>query len=274
MLAICTLAMEPSFAITRADIIQSMRNLLTRITINFLLGIGTFFFYSYAVTCEGKNVRIDKLTFTNTQTWSPRFLYWAENAVSVPEITLPASPKNTSNNTKEDLTLMHAYQDTRTEENIEEIKREINIYDAMFGQKSFAQLVDESSRPHTFELMKDVIELESPQIMKQKKIYNRVRPSYLDSTLKPVIDIPPHPAYPSGHATQAHLRALVLSELDPKHRDDYLQSAKRIARNREVAGVHYPGDSKAGVILAEQLFTKLMNNSDFAEHLKEAKKEW
>ena len=66
----------------------------------------------------------------------------------------------------------------------------------------------------------------------------------------------------------------MLSELDPKNRAVYLQAAKRIARNREIAGLHYPSDSKAGVILAGQLFKKLMKNPDFAERLKIAKTEW
>lgn len=251
-----------------------MKNFLTRITIPCLLGVGTFCVYPYAVASQVKSADIETLTFTNTQVWSARFLQWAETAPDLPEIMLPPVPTNTSGATKEDLTVMHAYQNARTEENIKEIKQEISIYNAMFGEKTFSQLVGESNRPLTFELMKAVIELESPQIMKQKKIYNRVRPSYLDPTIKIAIEIPPHPAYPSGHSTQAHLRAHVLSELDPAHRDVYFQAAKRIARNREVAGLHYPSDSKAGAILAEQLFRNLMNNADFAKHLEAAKAEW
>ncbi len=251
-----------------------MKNFNARIVMPCLLCVGTFFLSSHAVISRAESAEIETLTFTNTQTWLPRYLQWAETAINLPEIALPPAPKNFSDTTKQDLAVMHAYQDVRTEKNIAEIKQEINVYDALFGEKTLAQLVDESSRPLTFELMKKVIELESPQIMKQKKIYNRVRPSYLDPTLTPVIDVPPHPAYPSGHATQAHLRALVLSELDPAHHDHYLQSAKRIARNREVAGLHYPSDSKAGQILAGQLFKKLMNDSDFVEHLNKAKTEW
>ena len=251
-----------------------MKNLHTRTTLPCLLCVATFFLSSHAVISRAKSTEIETLTFTNTQTWSPRYLQWAETAIDLPEIALPPAPKNFSDATKQDLAVMHAYQDARTEKNIAEIKQEMNVYDALYGEKTLAQLVDENSRPLTFELMKEVIELESPQIMKQKKIYNRVRPSYLDPTLQPAIDVPPHPAYPSGHATQAYLRAHVFGELDPAHIDVYLQSAKRIARNREVAGLHYPSDTKAGEILAGQLFTKLMNNSDFVEHLNKAKTEW
>jgi hypothetical protein len=221
-----------------------------------------------------RNAQIEKLTFSSTQTCGAIFLQWAESTSYLPEIVLPPSPKNTSDTTKKDLALIHEYQNARTAKNIEEIKREINIYNALFGKRTFAELIDLSKRPDTFMLMQDLIELEAVNVMRQKKIYNRVRPSYLDPTLKPVIDVPDHPAYPSGHATQAQLRALVLSELDPKNRDVYLKAAKRIAHNREIAGLHYPSDSKAGFILAEQLFKKLMKSPIFVEHLKKAKTEW
>jgi hypothetical protein len=251
-----------------------MKDFLSRVTITCLLTVSALFLSSHALASRAQNSQRETLTFTNTQTWSPRFLHMAESAVASTKISLPPAPKNKSNTTKKDLAVMHAYQRMRTEEEINEIKREININDASFGEKTFAQLVDESSRPYTFSLMKEVIELESPHIMKQKKIHNRVRPSYLDPTLKPVIEIPLHPAYPSGHATQAYLRALVLSELDPKNRAEYRQAAKRISRNREIAGLHYPSDSKAGALLAKQLYKKLMKSPVFAEQLKKAEAEW
>jgi PAP2 superfamily len=221
-----------------------------------------------------KNTQKEALTFTNTQTWLPRYLEWAESTSYAPEVVLPTPPKNTSDITKKELAILHAYQRARTAENIAQIKREVDIYNAFFGKATFAELTSPGKRPSTYILIQDLIEIEPVNVMRQKKIYNRVRPSYLDPTLKPAIDVPQHPAYPSGHATQAQLRALVLSELDPKNRDVYLQAAKRIARNREIAGLHYPSDSKAGFILAGQLFKKLMKNPDFAEHLKEAKTEW
>ena len=251
-----------------------MKKFLVRIAIPCLLSSSTLLLSTYAPGSQAESAAVETITFTNTQTWSPRYLQWAEMAIDIPGVALPPSPKNISSTTKNELAILHAYQNARTEKNIEEIKQEDNIYDASFGEQTFGQLVDETKRPLTFEIMKKVIELESPQIMKQKKIYNRVRPSYLDPSIKPVIDIPAHPAYPSGHSTQANLRALVLSELDPKNRINYQQSAKRIARNREVAGLHYPSDSKAGAILARQLFKKLMSTPDFTQHLQAAKAEW
>jgi PAP2 superfamily len=229
---------------------------------------------AYNNYASAKSAPIETLTFTNTQTWGAQYLEWAESPSYLKEVALPAPPKNTSKTTKAELAVLRAYQDARTAKKVEEIKIEINIENAFFGKKTFAEHTDIGSRPETFILMQDLAQMEAVNVMRQKKIYNRVRPSYLDATLKPATAIPPHPAYPSGHAAQAYLRALILSELDPKNRDTYLQAAKRIARNREIAGLHYPSDSKAGAILASQLHKKLMENPYFLNHLKQAKAEW
>ena len=47
-----------------------------------------------------------------------------------------------------------------------------------------------------------------PVIMHLKKRFDRVRPRALDRRIRPSIDPPGHPAYPSGHATQAYYIAL------------------------------------------------------------------
>jgi hypothetical protein len=87
-----------------------------------------------------------------------------------------------------------------------------------------------------------------------KGVYRRPRPSQLRPGLMPPVPVPGHPAYPSGHATQATLAALCLrAALPPKYNGlarAALRLAARIARNREIAGVHYPSDSAAGQRLA------------------------
>jgi hypothetical protein len=50
--------------------------------------------------------------------------------------------------------------------------------------------------------------------------------------------------------------------------------AQRVARNREVLGVHYPSDSKAGEVLAERSFAILKNCASVKELIAEARVEW
>ena len=89
-----------------------------------------------------------------------------------------------------------------------------------------------------------------------KNFYSRPRPSQLCPALLPPIEIPGHASFPSGHSTQAHLMALcmndVLNALPQQNTmvDDLWTLADCIARNREIAGLHYPSDSAAGIAFA------------------------
>jgi hypothetical protein len=99
--------------------------------------------------------------------------------------------------------------------------------------------------------------------MHYKGKYQRPRPTMLCPALLPPIAIPAHASFPSGHSTAAHLMAFCLTDLfhDRPHRqlmqNDFLALADRIARNREIAGVHYPSDTQAGIDLAGHAFKLL-----------------
>ena len=48
----------------------------------------------------------------------------------------------------------------------------------------------------------------------------------------------------------------------------------KVARNREVLGIHYPSDSAAGKLLAEQSFKLLLKCKTVTQLIAEAKLEW
>ncbi len=90
--------------------------------------------------------------------------------------------------------------------------------------------------------------------------YKRPRASQLCPALLPPIQVPGHASFPSGHSTQAHLMALCMGDvLRDCHwavdnvTDDLWTLADRIARNREIAGLHYPSDTAAGKAIARRL---------------------
>jgi hypothetical protein len=86
--------------------------------------------------------------------------------------------------------------------------------------------------------------------------FNRPRPSQLEPALRPMIDVPGHPSFPSGHATQMYLVAQALSNLVRNHDIgvQIFQIAERVAFNREWAGLHYPSDTVAGKQLAFEIY--------------------
>jgi acid phosphatase (class A) len=129
------------------------------------------------------------------------------------------------------------------------------------------------SHPRTHELMTFATET-GILLLFYKDVFNRARPSQLSPQLVPLLDVPPHAAYPSGHAFQSRLVALVLAEVRPDTRELLLETAERIGFNREVAGLHFPSDSRASHSLADQVLAIAKEGSKFQALLAQAKAEW
>ena len=104
--------------------------------------------------------------------------------------------------------------------------------------------------------------------------------------LAPPIPVPGHASYPSGHSTQAHLVAACVKLALPAPTGGTASPttvalsaaldvlADRIARNREIAGLHYPSDSGAGVELAAFCLPLLQGLPSFDAIVTSAQKEW
>jgi membrane-associated phospholipid phosphatase len=135
------------------------------------------------------------------------------------------------------------------------------------------------SHPATFALGQSASAVATLGVQHFKRLDDRRRPSQLCPALRPPIEVPGHAAYPSGHATQSFLIARCLaaavaggpSALASEALDAL---ANRIARNREIAGVHYPSDTAAGRDLAAQLFAALDGVATFKAQLAAATAEW
>jgi len=109
-----------------------------------------------------------------------------------------------------------------------------------------------------------------------KHKFSRTRPYQIDSDLETVIDGPPHASYPSGHATQAYLIALVLSETFPqvdRRSEQLIDLGRSIGLRREIAGVHYSSDTQAGFELAKQLKRWIQEKPEFKQLLAAARSE-
>jgi membrane-associated phospholipid phosphatase len=151
------------------------------------------------------------------------------------------------------------------------------------------------THPATVFLCTAALRIGSFQAMYYKNIFNRARPSRFSPDLMPLIDPPGHASYPSGHATQARLIAVCLEQVMPgaiipvaapppppppplldtvPEMIPLRMMASRIARNREVAGVHFPSDSLIGKKLADGSFNIMMLLSTVNDLMTAAKLEW
>jgi acid phosphatase (class A) len=70
-------------------------------------------------------------------------------------------------------------------------------------------------------------------------------------------------SYPSGHATEGMVLALVLAELFPEHREAILEIGRNIGWHRVWIARHYPTDIYAGRVLAQAIVRELKASHDF-----------
>ncbi len=220
------------------------------------------------------------MRFSNTQDWDPTLLRHLpgsrtpeKRAVTdayVSAIELPPPPANMSETTAAELQTLHAYIELRDETRAD-IEAEHRGFDGFrFG--TYRPWAGEATQTRT--LLDHALGEYAPVIFAFKERFDRVRPSYLDQTITTMFPIPGHPAYPSGHAAQVYLIAGILAELDPENAQAYFADAVRIARNREIAGVHYPSDSSAGATLAAQFLPLYLETEEARMLLEAARTEW
>ena len=130
------------------------------------------------------------------------------------------------------------------------------------------------SHPWTFQLMTMAHHVGRFLAMYYKAEFNVPRPSQRSPAVLPWIDPPPHPSYPSGHALEGMLISLCLGAVVPDAKKPLISLAKRVGRNREIAGLHYYFDTDAGFKIAEQAFPLLQTCNSFKEVFAKAKGEW
>lgn len=93
---------------------------------------------------------------------------------------------------------------------------------------------------------------------KAKYNYQRKRPSQVDPSIKPLVDLPATPSYPCEHTVTAAAAANVLAYFYPALADSILNLAKEASQSRINAGVQYPSDAEAGWKLGEQVAMKVI----------------
>jgi membrane-associated phospholipid phosphatase len=86
-----------------------------------------------------------------------------------------------------------------------------------------------------------------------KYAYWGIRPSQYDSTFKPLIQTPPFPGYPSGHAAGAGTTAAVLEYFFPSDAKQFNQLAQDCADSRFYAGIHFKIDNEAALTMGKAL---------------------
>lgn len=218
------------------------------------------------------------LKFSNSQEWGLEFYNQSHkqfeilDEASFESINLVPPPLNTSQATKDEVEYLLKLQKERSDEDIAFINSSLSLWQFKFADHSVYQF--EELWGETYRLLTMINHDVGVIIFRMKKKFDRVRPSFLEEKLRPSIEIPLHPAYPSGHSTQAYVYAIILAKLDEKNKEKYYKSAHAIAKAREIAGVHYPSDTCSGQLLAEQIVNLLFKNKKFITQFEKSKREY
>jgi acid phosphatase (class A) len=190
-------------------------------------------------------------------------------------IALPVSPPpaNSSAEARAELDELLQLQQGRTRAQVKTITKHLE-YDSVCAAVLAATHRKLARAPKTKALLTHIQMDASLAIFHAKKRFNRARPPQLEPRLHPAIPVPEHPAYPSSHALQGYLVARTLALLFPENSEDLMAAGVQIGREREIAGIHYPSDSKGSRALGEELFARLQQNEKFLAELDAAKTEW
>lgn len=223
-----------------------------------------------------------------SRAWSSDWLSWvavtqfAQTDWTTIKITTPIPTGAALKQEIDDL--VTAAQDERADA-LDEILSQSDEFASYFMNAMSAR---PGSYPATALLLRIASQVGTFVAMYQKYLFQRPRPSMLCPALLPPIAVPGHASFPSGHSTQAHLMALCMDEVftyqghnpmpqQAAMHDDLLALADRIARNREIAGLHYPSDTAAGIELAGLVHNNLMNKAQnvlYQATVTKAQAEW
>ena len=134
--------------------------------------------------------------------------------------------------------------------------------------------IDAEEKPATARLAQAMTHEMIRAVVAQKVRFDRIRPSFVETNIVLVIPNPDHPAYPSGHACQAHSLAMIFAALDTRNAAAHLALAEEVTLNREYAGVHYRSDSIAGRHLARYALLRSLSAPMFLGMWHQAAEEW
>ncbi len=179
------------------------------------------------------------------------------------ELEIPDMPAPGSEADRADMAAVLDWQSRRTPEQCGAAKAQTRAgYAAFFGDISPLP-----AGPAADELLEKVKADTWLAMGLLKSRYDRPRPYARDKAVKPCLRRPGGLAYPSGHAALARVYALLLSDMVPSRRAEFLARADQAALNRVIGGVHHPSDIEAGKALADSLYDEFLASPDFRREL-------
>lgn len=180
---------------------------------------------------------------------------------------IPAPPAANSPEWKEELEEVHKEQKSA---GVKEM-REIRYWAGLMGRGSgnWHAIVNEYMEAHATPFPKRLLVRSdlaiglsdtSQGVAALKQRYRVQRPPFLDSTIIPSIEMPSGYSYPSGHAAAGELAASLLSFYFPERAREWREMGYSQGWGRVQAGIHYPVDFEAGVLLGSEVASCILHS--------------
>ncbi len=194
-------------------------------------------------------------------------LYYLEEAqVDLTTISTPPAPRSIEE--MSEVAALEFLQTTRTEAECERAQAEadglaISFYGPPYGPLTLLQakaLVDFQER------LFDEVNFFARKL---KSLYQRPRPFVTYPQITPCVKVHNSFSYPSGHAATGYLSARAFAIIFPEYASPLLERGWEVGQGRALGGVHYPSDVKAGLELAEKVWTLLKIHPQFLADLEE-----
>ncbi len=181
-------------------------------------------------------------------------------------------PAKGSEETRREIEIVLREQSRRTAADVARIQAEATRMVVAFAEVLGPKLTARDL-PLTFALIRDTGNDTGERIEESKRVWNRSRPYEDDARVKPSIALPTGSSYPAAIAVSARIYAVVLGELFPEKRSELLARGWLIGWGRVMAGVHYPSDVSASLILGDYFAQRLLASPSFRADLAKAKAE-
>lgn len=184
-------------------------------------------------------------------------------------VSFPLPPSKDSMEQQADLAGVLAWQNKRTESDCARALRTAKEeYDAYWGDTGpFGPEVPAEFREFFDRVASDFER--ALDVMKGR--FRRPRPFVNNPEVEPCLKRKTSFSYPSGHASAARVTAAVLADIVPERRDEFFGKADGIARDRVVAGLHYPADIEAGKRFGDIFHDELMRSDEYRGEVEKLK---
>lgn len=200
--------------------------------------------------------------------YPPQFL------ANVPPTAIKPPPRPGSKLYRRDMRMILGNQASLSQEKKDIIMSEDTIRPSMITTPVMGNTFTESRFPNTYFLLEQVGS-DAHRICDTMQAYWHLkRPWLADKRVHLYVKPISSGSYPSGHSLTNHLWALVLGDLIPEKRVEFIQRADEIANHRVDGGAHFFFDISTSGLLADRLYyCHLKTSPKFMEALRHAKTE-